>query len=81
MVGSRSTCSQLRSSTLPSAWSGALTNTGTQASWWALAALNRRAGLPGMKPSPWSAVKMTSDLSYWPVSLSFWMTWPSSWSV
>jgi hypothetical protein len=72
MVGSRSTCSQLRSSTRPLVCPGALMKVGTHISWAAFPGPSPRLLLPGVNPSPWSAVMTTSDLSYRPWSLSRW---------
>ena len=80
-VGSRSTCSQLRSSTVPVSWPGALTNWGTHIRSGALVSPRLRGFSPGTQPSPWSAPITTSDLSHMPSALSLSMTCPTSPSV
>ena len=50
-VGTRSTCSQLRSSTRPWVWPGALRNIGTHIRSAALREPSTLVGLPGVNPS------------------------------
>ena len=80
-VGRMSTCSQLRSSTTPLSWPGALMIIGTHIRSEALVLPRLRGFSPGTQPSPWSAAMTTSDLSHMPWALSLSMTWPTSPSV
>jgi hypothetical protein len=81
-VGTRSTCSQLRSLACPSVWPGALMNSGTHRTWSTLPGVAwRRPNSLGLKLMPWSAVTTNRVSSYIPCSWSRRMTWPMRRSV